>query len=259
MRRSLSLPKRAYLLGAFLFLYLPLLVVIVQSFNASRYGTRWAGFTLRWYGELAGNDLLMQAALNTLLVAAIAATCATALGTLAAVAFYRYRFPGRGALHALLFVGMVSPDIVMAISLLILFVALHVGLGFWSLLVSHVTFCIPFVAVTVMSRLRGFDPRMVEAAMDLGAGEWRTFRAIILPLVFPAVAAGWMLSFTLSVDDVVVSFFTTGPTFEVLPLRIYSMVRLGVKPEVNALAAMLFLIPLVFVTASQLLLKEERK
>ena len=251
--------KRGWLAAVYLFLYVPILVLIAQSFNASKYGTRWAGFTLRWYRELVDSRLLIQAAGNTFVVAALSATLATALGTLAAVAFFRYRFTGRRVLQGLLFVGMMAPDIVIAISLLVLFVTLHVTLGFGSLLVSHITFCIPFVTVTVMSRLQGFDPRIIEAAMDLGAGEWQVVRKVVLPLTLPAMAAGWLLSFTLSVDDVIVSFFVTGPSFEVLPLRIYSMVRLGVKPEVNALATVLFLIPMVLVTASHFLLKEEKR
>jgi spermidine/putrescine transport system permease protein len=256
---SARMVKRIVVLGVYLFLYVPILVLIAQSFNASKYGTRWAGFTFKWYRELADSRMLIEAAGNTALVAVLSATLATLLGTLAAIAIFRYRFTGRRVLQGLLFVGIMTPDIVIAISLLVLFIALHLALGFGTLLMAHMTFCVPFVTLTVASRLEGFDPRMIEAALDLGAGEWQVVRRIILPLTVPGMAAGWLLSFTLSVDDVIVSFFTTGPSFEVLPLRIYSMVRLGVKPEVNALATILFLLPLVLVTMSHFLVREVKK
>jgi spermidine/putrescine transport system permease protein len=245
-----------YLAMAYLFLYLPLIVLGIQSVNSSRFGTRWEGFTLQWYGRILDSPQLVDAALNSLGIAVASATLATALGTLGAIALYRYRFRGRRALRGLLLTVVIAPDIVMGISLLVLFIVLHLTLGFLTLLLAHVTFCLPFVAVTVYSRLAGFDPRLLEAARDLGAGEWRTVLEVVLPLAAPAVAAGWLLSLTLSLDDVIVSFFVTGPTFDILPLRIYSMVRLGVKPEVNALAMVLFAVPLVLVILSQLLLKE---
>ena len=165
----------------------------------------------------------------------------------------------RKLLQGLLGVTLMSPDIVMAVSLLVLFIVLHIKLGFWSLLLSHTTFCLPFVTVTVLSRLQGFDRHLIEAAQDLGAAEWQAMARVVLPLAAPAIVAGWMLGFTLSLDDVVVSFFVTGPDFEVLPLKIYSMVRMGVKPEVNALAALLFALSLVLVGGSQILLRGKLK
>ncbi|MBU4525805.1 MAG: spermidine/putrescine ABC transporter permease PotC [Desulfomicrobium sp.] len=241
----------------FVFLYLPLGVMVVYSFNASRFSMAWKGFTLDWYVKLFSNAALMQAALNSLLIAALAATCSSILGTLIAMALQRWRFPSRKVIHTSLFVMMMSPDIVIGISLLVLFMALSLPLGFWTLLMAHVTLCVPFVSITVYGRLLGFDPHVVEAARDLGAGEYEVFRHVVLPMVFPAVLAGWFLSFTLSIDDVIISFFTTGPTFEVLPLRIYSMVRLGLKPEVNALCAIMILITAVAVFVSQRFLKEK--
>lgn len=251
--------KSGYLFSIYLFLYLPLLVLMAHSFNASKYGTRWAGFTFDWYGKLLQHPTLAEAALNSLLIALLSATLATMLGTLGAVSIYRYRYAGRKVYQGMLFVTMMAPDIVMAISLLTLFLVLHLALGFWSLLFSHITLCLPFVVVTVLARLKGFDPRLLEAAQDLGAGEWRTFSRVILPLALPAVAAGWLLAFTLSLDDVIISFFVSGPTFEILPLRIYSMVRLGVKPEVNALATLLFVIPLCLLTLAHFLMREKRR
>jgi spermidine/putrescine transport system permease protein len=241
----------------FVFLYLPLGVMVVYSFNSSRFSMAWKGLTLDWYVKLFSNAALMQAALNSLLIAALAATCSSILGTLIAMALQRWRFPSRKVIHSSLFVMMMSPDIVIGISLLVLFMALSLPLGFWTLLMAHITLCVPFVSITVYGRLLGFDPHVVEAARDLGAGEYEVFRHVVLPMVFPAVLAGWFLSFTLSIDDVIISFFTTGPTFEVLPLRIYSMVRLGLKPEVNALCAIMILITAVAVFVSQRFLKEK--
>ncbi|MBP9944625.1 MAG: spermidine/putrescine ABC transporter permease PotC [Desulfomicrobium sp.] len=241
----------------FVFLYLPLGVMVVYSFNASRFSMAWKGFSLDWYVKLFSNAALMQAAFNSLLIAALAATCSSILGTLIAMALQRWRFPSRKVIHTSLFVMMMSPDIVIGISLLVLFMALSLPLGFWTLLMAHITLCVPFVSITVYGRLLGFDPHVVEAARDLGAGEYEVFRHVVLPMVFPAVLAGWFLSFTLSIDDVIISFFNTGPTFEVLPLRIYSMVRLGLKPEVNALCAIMILITAVAVFVSQRFLKEK--
>ena len=204
--------RGGFMTAIYAYLYIPIIILIVNSFNSSRFGINWQGFTTKWYSLLMNNDSLLQAAL------------------------YRYRFRGKPFVSGMLFVVMMSPDIVMAISLLVLFMLLGIQLGFWSLLFSHITFCLPFVVVTVYSRLKGFDVRMLEAAKDLGASEFTILRKIILPLAMPAVAAGWVLSFTLSMDDVVVSSFVTGPSYEILPLKIYSMVKVGVSPEVNALA-----------------------
>jgi spermidine/putrescine transport system permease protein len=253
------LARGLYLAMVCLFLYLPVVVLIVYSFNEARYSTDWSGFSLKWYRELAGNEALRDALENSLLVAVLASLAATAIGTLAALAFYRYRFLGRKVLYGLIYVVMLSPDIVMGISLLMLFILLRVEVGFVTLLLAHITFCLPFVVVTVYARIAGFDRQVIEAARDLGASEFQAFRCVILPLLMPAVLSGWLLSFTLSIDDVIVSFFVTGPAFEILPLKIYSMVRLGVKPEINALSSVLFVLTLVSVAVSQHLLKEKKR
>lgn len=239
--------------------YIPVIILIVNSFNASRFGINWQGFSTQWYRLLLNNDSLIQAAQHSLIMGVLSASCATLIGSLTAVALYRYRFRGKPFVSGMLFVVMMSPDIVMAISLMVLFMLLGISLGFWSLLFSHITFCLPFVVITVYSRLKGFDVRMLEAAKDLGASETTILRKIILPLAMPAVAAGWLLSFTLSMDDVVVSSFVTGPTFEILPLKIYSMVKVGVSPEVNALATILMALSLLLVVGSQLLLRDKTK
>ncbi|MBY6196728.1 spermidine/putrescine ABC transporter permease PotC [Vibrio hangzhouensis] len=241
------------------FLYLPIVVLIANSFNANKFGMKWGGWTTKWYHALVNNDSLMQAAWHSLNVAVFSATAATIIGSLTAVALFRYQFKGKGAVSGLLFIVMMSPDIVMAISLLAIFLVLGAQLGFFSLLIAHITFCLPFVVVTVYSRLKGFDVKMLEAAKDLGAGEWTILKQIILPLAKPAVAAGWLLSFTLSLDDVIVSSFVTGPTYEILPLKIYSMVKVGISPEVNALATIMLIVSLVLVVMSQLLAREKVK
>jgi spermidine/putrescine transport system permease protein len=190
MRR---LGRMGYLAMIYLFLYFPMAVLIIYSFNNSQYSLTWKGFTLDWYRLLLTDGAILQVALNSLTVATCAATLATVIGTTAAVSLYRYRFFGRQVLYALIYVLIMSPDIVMGISLLILFVSIRLPLGFWTLLLAHITFCIPFVVVTVYSRMSGFDRHLLEAAKDLGASEYQIFRRIILPLLMPAVLAGWLL------------------------------------------------------------------
>ena len=189
-------------------------------------------------------------------IAFFAATLATIVGGLTAIALYRYRFRGKQAVSGMLFIVMMSPDIVMAVSLLALFMVVGISLGFWSLLLAHVTFCLPYVTVTIFSRLNGFDSRMLEAAKDLGASEVTILRKIILPLALPAVVSGWLLSFTISLDDVVVSSFVSGVSYEILPLRIFSLVKTGVTPEVNALATIMIVLSLALVVLSQLITRK---
>ncbi|MDU5730732.1 MAG: spermidine/putrescine ABC transporter permease PotC [Citrobacter freundii] len=235
--------RGGFMTAIYAYLYIPIIILIVNSFNSSRFGINWQGFTTKWYGLLMNNDSLLQAAQHSLTMAVLSATFATLIGSLTAVALYRYRFRGKPFVSGMLFVVMMSPDIVMAISLLVLFMLIGIQLG----------------VVTVYSRLKGFDVRMLEAAKDLGASEVTILRKIILPLAMPAVAAGWLLSFTLSMDDVVVSSFVTGPGYEILPLKIYSMVKVGVSPEVNALATILLVLSLVMVIASQLIARDKTK
>lgn len=249
--------KWSFISAVFAYLYLPIVLLLINSFNVSKYGYEWKGFTLKWYEKLFHNEQLMQAFLNSLMIAALAATAATIIGTLMALAIYRYRFPLKTTASGMLFVVMMSPDIVLAITFLVIFIALGIELGFWSLLIAHITFCLPFVVITVYAQLKGFDKYLLEAAQDLGASESRIFRLIILPLILPAIIAGWLLSFTLSLDDVIISSFVTGPGFEILPIRVFSMVKVGVSPEVNVLAALLLTISLVLVTFSTLLLRRK--
>src|SRR6187402_322654 len=249
----------SYLIATLVVLYLPIAVLVINSFNASKYGNHWTGFTFKWYEKLFSNEGLMQAAGHSVLIAITSATLATIIGTLAAVALHRYQFKGKAVLSSMVFVSMLTPEIVLAIALLIIFILLGIQLGFWSLLIAHITFCLPFVIVAVYSRLKGFDMKMLEAARDLGATEGRIFMKIILPLALPAVASGWLLSFTLSLDDVIVSAFVTGPGYEILPLKVYSMVRVGVSPEVNAISTTLLAVSVILVIISQLLLRGKSK
>lgn len=248
--------KRLYLSIVYLFLYLPILILILYSFNESKYSVTWTGFTWKWYEKVLNNSSLLEAAFNSITIATLSSIIATALGTLGAVALFRYRFPGKHFLKSLVYILILSPEIVMGIALLMLFVLIGLSLGFISLLIAHITFCLPFVTITVLSRLSGFDHSIIEAAKDLGASGWQTFWKVILPPIMPSVIAGFLLSFTLSLDDVIISFFVSGVEFEILPVKIFSMVRLGVKPEINALCAVMFLFTMIMVGLSQFLLKE---
>lgn len=249
--------KIIYFAIIFCYLYIPLGVMVVNAFNLNKYGIKWGGFTLKWFSTMINNHSLMEATGNSLLVAISSATVATILGSLGAVCIYLYRFRGRKVMQTSLMIIMMIPDIILAISLLVLFLLLGVSLGFWSLLLAHVTFCLPFVVVTVLARMEGFDPFLLDAARDLGANENQMLRKVVLPLLKPALLAGWLLSFTLSLDDVIVSSFVTGPSFDVLPLKIFSMVKVGVKPEVNALATLMIGVSIVLILACQFLMKEK--
>ena len=248
--------RNIFMFVVYAYLYIPIIILVTNSFNEDRYGLNWKGFSWNWYERLFNNDTLIQAAFHSVTIAFFAATLATIVGGLTAIALYRYRFRGKQAVSGMLFIVMMSPDIVMAVSLLALFMVVGISLGFWSLLLAHVTFCLPYVTVTIFSRLNGFDARMLEAAKDLGASEVTILRKIILPLALPAVVSGWLLSFTISLDDVVVSSFVSGVSYEILPLRIFSLVKTGVTPEVNTLATIMIVLSLGLVILSQLVTRK---
>lgn len=250
--------RNIFMFVVYAYLYIPIIILVTNSFNEDRYGLSWKGFSWNWYERLFNNDTLIQAAFHSVTIAFFAATLATIVGGLTAIALYRYRFRGKQAVSGMLFIVMMSPDIVMAVSLLALFMVVGISLGFWSLLLAHVTFCLPYVTVTIFSRLNGFDARMLEAAKDLGASEVTILRKIILPLALPAVVSGWLLSFTISLDDVVVSSFVSGVSYEILPLRIFSLVKTGVTPEVNALATIMIVLSLGLVILSQLVTRKNK-
>lgn len=249
MSRRLSPFLAAMLALGFAFLYGPIVSVIVYSFNASRLVTVWAGFSTRWYGALMANDQIKDAALTSLEIALIAATGALVLGTLAGFALARYRrFVGRTLFGALITGPLVMPDVIVGLSLLLLFVALEQatgwphGRGVPTIVMAHVTMGMAYVSVVVEARLAAFDRSLEEAALDLGAKPWKVFAAITLPLIAPALVAGWLLAFTLSLDDLVVASFTTGPSATTLPMVIFSSVRLGLSPQINALATILLVV-----------------
>ena len=248
--------RNIFMFVVYAYLYIPIIILVTNSFNEDRYGLSWKGFSWNWYERLFNNDTLIQAAFHSVTIAFFAATLATIVGGLTAIALYRFRFRGKQAVSGMLFIVMMSPDIVMAVSLLALFMVVGISFGFWSLLLAHVTFCLPYVTVTIFSRLNGFDARMLEAAKDLGASEVTILRKIILPLALPAVVSGWLLSFTISLDDVVVSSFVSGVSYEILPLRIFSLVKTGVTPEVNALATIMIVLSLGLVILSQLVTRK---
>jgi putrescine transport system permease protein len=234
------------------FLYLPIIILVIYSFNASRLVTVWGGWSLNWYRELSNDAAMIEAAWMSLRVGVTSATIATLLGTLAAVALSRGGgFRGRTLFSGMLYAPLVMPEVITGLSLLLLFVAINAERGFWTVTIAHTTLTMCFVAVVVRSRLASLDKSLEEAAMDLGCDPPRAFVAVTLPLIAPAIAAGWMLAFTLSLDDLVIASFTTGPGSLTLPIRIYSEVRLGVKPEINAICTLVIaLIAAVIVAAS---------
>jgi spermidine/putrescine transport system permease protein len=241
----------------YLFLYAPLAVVVVFSFNAARHGVRWEGFTWQWYGVLVHNDLALTAVKNTLVLGVASALTATTLGTMLGYGLTRYRFPGQAVFSRLLHVPVFIPDIVMAAAMLLFYSLMREWLGLFRLglltmIVAHVTFQVPFVAMVVRSRLAGQDPALEEAARDLGASSRQAFWLVTFPLMLPGVLAGGLLAFTLSLDDFVVSFFTSGPGSTTLPILIYANAKRGLTPDIHALATLIVVASIVVATAVML-------
>lgn len=239
------------------FFYLPIGVLVVNSFNAARFGGEWRGFTFDWYRRLAHSPEIWHALGNTLAIAAAATAGSTILGTTAAFALDRWNSRLQDAHYLLIYAPLVIPEILMGISLLLFFVALKVDLGYGTIVIAHVTFCVSYVAMVVLGRLQDFDWSLVEAAQDLGANPWTTARRVVLPLLAPGIAAGALLAFTLSVDDFVITFFVAGPGTTTLPLRIYSMIKHGSPPLINALSTLLLAATTAAVWSSQRLLEEK--
>jgi len=229
---------------AYAFLYAPLVIVVAYSFNDSRLNAEWVGFTLSWYGKLFGNEKMLKAAWNSLVIGLTASAVSTVLGTMAGYAMYRYRMR---LLPVLVLAPIAIPEILMGISLLMFFVMLNITLGMVSIVLSHIAFCVGFVAIVVRSRLAGMDESLTEAARDLGATPWQAFRLVTLPLIMPGVVAGALMAFTLSIDDFVITFFTAGVGSSTLPLQIYTMVKIAVTPEVNAVSTLLMLLTLALI------------
>ncbi len=256
MRRSLT--PLVVTLVVLAFFYLPVAVLVVNSFNASRFGGEWSGFTLNWYRRLLAAPEIWHALGNTLAIALVATVGSTVLGTTAAFALDRYRSRLQDAHYLLVYAPLVIPEILLGISLLLFFVALRVELGYPTIVLAHVTFCVSYVAMVVLGRLQDFDWSLVEAAQDLGADAWTAGRRVVLRLLAPGIAAGALLAFTLSVDDFVITFFVAGPGTTTLPLRIYSMIKHGSPPLINALSTLLLTLTTTAVWLSQRLLKEAR-
>jgi putrescine transport system permease protein len=255
MRRASGFTVGSVALGL-AFLYLPIVILVIYSFNASRLVSVWGGWSTRWYVELANDRAMLEAAWVSLRIAFLSATAATVLGTMAAVALVRLgRFRGRLLFSAMIYAPLVMPEVITGLSLLLLFVAVDVDRGFWTIAIAHTTLTMCFVTVVVQSRLLSFDLSLEEAAMDLGCPPLRTFLTVTLPLIAPALASGWMLAFTLSLDDLVLAAFTTGPGATTLPIRIYSEMRLGVKPEINAVCTIVIALVTTGIVAASLLAK----
>lgn len=229
---------RVYAILAYAYIYLPILILIIFSFNTQKLNVRWEGFTLGWYAELFRDRDVLQATRNTLIVASLSTLISTVFGTLAALALQRYRFRGQALAESTLYIPVIIPEVVMGISLLAFFAQAGISLGLGTITLAHIAFSIPFVTLVVRARLHGYDKAIEEAAQDLGANEWVTFWRITLPTIAPGVLSGALLAFTLSLDDYVITYFTAGPGSTTLPLRIFSMVRFAVTPEVNALSTL---------------------
>ena len=253
-----KLLKALYIALVYLFLYMPLAVAIVFSFNDASNSNAWSGFTTKWYVNLLHDQSLIKSALRSLFLAASSATVSTVVGTIMAIALHRYRFIGQKVVFGSLSVIMMSPEIIQGISLAMIFIVLGIPLGFTTLLLAHTVFCFPFVTMTVLARLKGVSRTLAEAAADLGANDVSIVRRILIPLIIPAVFAGWLMSFTLSIDDVIISFFVSGKSYEILPLKIYSMVRTGIQPDVNALCAALFFVTFAVVMISYRLVRDRK-
>ena len=242
------------------FLYLPIVILVIYSFNASRLVGIWGGWSTRWYAALVNDQGMLDSARISLSIAALSASAATVLGTLGAIALVRGgRFRTRVLFSGMVYAPLVMPEVIIGLSLLLLFVALDLDRGFWTVAIAHTTLTLSFVTVVVQSRLLTFDRSLEEAAMDLGCPPLKTFLTITLPLIFPAIAAGWMLAFTLSFDDLVIASFSTGPGATTLPMRIYSEVRLGVKPEINAICTIMIAVVAVGVIAAALASKRNAR
>jgi spermidine/putrescine transport system permease protein len=242
-------------LAVFVFLYLPIAVLVVYSFNASKLNIIWQGFTWRWYGELWKNEMLLHALSNSLVVATVSTAASLVLGTAGGWLLYRYHFYGLRFIQALVSVPMILPEIIMGISLLVFFRTIALPLGFTTVIIAHITFSFPFVLVAVQARLRGLDPALEEAALDLGATPLQAFWQVTLPNLRPALIAGGLMAFTLSLDELIVTYFTASASATTLPLRIFGLAKVGLNPMLNALSTLFLLVTVAFAVFSSYLKK----
>lgn len=255
MRRFSWFNATSLTLG-FAFLYLPMVILIIYSFNASKLVTVWAGFSTKWYHELLGNEAFLDAAWVTIKVAVLSSTIATLLGTMAAIVMVRSgRFLGRTLFSGMIYAPLVMPEVITGLSLLLLFIGIGLDRGVLTIVLAHTTFSMCYVSVVVSSRLVSFDESLEEAALDLGCSSLQAFLLVTLPIIAPAVISGWLLAFTLSLDDLVIASFTSGPSATTLPMKIWSSVRLGVSPEINALSTIMIGIVTIGVISASLVSK----
>ncbi len=241
----------------FVFLYAPIIVLILFSFNSARLGAVWQGFTLNWYQRMFSNRTIMDAALTSLIVATLATIGSVIIGTLTAMAMERYQFKAKGLWDGLLYMPVIFPEVVAGVSLLLFFALIGVERGLFTLVVSHIAFSMPFVYLTVRARLADFDVRVEEAAQDLGANELITFQRVTLPLLMPGIVSGALLAFTLSIDDFVISFFVNGKGWTTLPIYIFGQLRKGITPEINAISAVLLIFSIMIVSLSVVLQRRQ--
>lgn len=243
----------------FIFLYFPIVSLMAFSFNNSRRNITWKGFTFKYYVKAFHNESLFDAFLNSLIVASISTIVATALGSMLGLALYRFRFPAKNAFDGWIHLPIIIPEICMGVAMLAFFARLDIPLGLFTITVSHIAFSLPFVAVVVRARMAGFDHSLEEAARDLGANQWQTFKDVTLPYMVPGIVAGALLALTLSLDDFVITFFTSGPGSTTLPIKIYSMVRFSVTPEVNAASTVLIVITLTLTVVTMMIQSRSSK
>lgn len=249
--KALKRLSNIYILLIFAFLYIPIIVIVIYSFNASKSNAVWTGFTFDWYTKLINDDDVLSAIQNSLTVAFFSTVISSIIGTIGAVGLHKYKFKGKGVVNLLLYIPIVIPEIIMGISLLVYFSMFQINFGIFTLVLAHTTFCMPFVLINVKARLAGFDSSIEEAAMDLGANEFTVFRTITLPIIFPAVISGAMLAFALSLDDVIINFFVGGPESTTLPIKIFSMLRFGLSGEINAICTVMLVITFLVLIVSQ--------
>lgn len=242
--------ENIYLVLIFIFLFLPIFVLILFSFNTSRLNIVFEGFTFQWYARLFENKALLEALFNTLLVAGISTVVSTVVGTISAYGLHKYSFRGKNIVNELLYIPVVIPEIVLGIALLSVYTLLKLELGMTTLILAHICFCIPFVIISVRSVLESLDPHIEEVASDLGASRFQTFTKIVIPMLMPGILSGAQLALTLSLDDVVISYFTAGPGANTLPLQVYSMIKTGITPDVNALITIMLAIVFILLMIS---------
>ena len=250
MKRNL---KDLFIWLVFVFLYFPILILVIYSFNESKMNIIFSGFTFKWYFELFNNVNLINAFINTMIIAITSTIISTIIGTISAVGLHKYNFPFKSLINNLIYIPIVIPEIVLGISLLSIYTLAHLDLGMFTLILSHIAFSIPFVITSVRSTLSSLTPQYEEASYDLGAGKFKTFWYVTLPLIMPGVVSGATLAFTLSLDDVVISYFTAGPSSNTLPLKIYSMIKTGITPDVNALTSLMLLATIIILSVSTIM------